>query len=98
LFNRFAYYIAWYMPKLDVLFLQIVAMSSAVTLLQMGMQDNTARGSNNGVICNNTQDERISTLMPSEIEDGIKTAEESANRGPGRCHAARNTIRRGLHR
>jgi hypothetical protein len=33
------------MPKLDVLFLQIFAMSSAVYLLQMSMQNNTARGS-----------------------------------------------------
>jgi hypothetical protein len=38
------------MPKLDFLFLQLVVMSCAVSLLQMGMQDNTARGSNIGVI------------------------------------------------
>jgi hypothetical protein len=38
------------MPKLDFLFLQIVVMSSAVSLLQVGTQDNAARGSNNGVI------------------------------------------------
>jgi hypothetical protein len=45
LFNLFAYDTAWYMPKLDFVFLQIVAMSCAVSLLQVSMQDNTARGS-----------------------------------------------------
>jgi hypothetical protein len=38
------------MPKLIFLFFQLVVMRSAVFLLRMGMQDNTARGSSNGVI------------------------------------------------
>jgi hypothetical protein len=36
--------------KTLLLLFQIVVMNSAVFLLQMGMQDNTARGSNSGVI------------------------------------------------
>jgi hypothetical protein len=34
------------MPKLDFVFLHMVALGSAVSLLQVGMQDITARGSN----------------------------------------------------